>query len=121
MNPIQPEKEASVKSDKKLGSALVIAGMTIVIIGAFVFAFTRTDQFVENLPAGPGKDVLLEACSGCHTVQHVLKTGRTYQGWEAALGWMQKMHGMGPLSEQDKTALLEYLSENFQPPSTDEF
>jgi competence protein ComEA len=67
-------------------------------------------QHVE-LPAGPGKDTLIRACSRCHSPSNVIANGRNREGWEELI---TKMVGLGAVgTDEDFTEILDYLVKNF--------
>jgi cytochrome c5 len=77
---------------------------------------TLVDYLVAHfgpLPAGPGKDILLNTCTACHDLQRVKQEGGTREQWQDVLGTMLNEGAM--LSDQDFPVLLEYLAKNFGP------
>jgi cytochrome c5 len=66
------------------------------------------NQALDSLPPGPGRDVLLRACTSCHAVPLVTQQRKTPEEWAKTV---DKMVGWGaPLRPEDREALLAYLS-----------
>jgi len=65
------------------------------------------------LPDGPGKSVLLEVCTQCHTLDRIKTRGSTREGWNELL--MHMLNEGAPLPDKDYPVLLDYLAKNFKP------
>jgi cytochrome c5 len=63
------------------------------------------------LPDGTGKDIVLNVCTMCHTLQRVRGLHGTRDQWEEVLGTM--LNEGAPLTEQDFPVVLNYLARNF--------
>ena len=73
------------------------------------------DFLVRNhgpLPAGPGKDILLNTCTICHDLGRVRAHNVSREEWEETLSAMLNEGAM--LSDQDFPVLLNYLARNFR-------
>ena len=73
------------------------------------------DFLVKNhgpLPAGPGKDILLNTCTLCHDLGRVRIHTVSREEWEETLLAMLNEGAM--LSDQDFPVLLSYLARNFR-------
>jgi cytochrome c5 len=73
------------------------------------------DFLVRNhgpLPAGPGKDILLNTCTLCHDLGRVRAHTVSREEWEETLLTMLNEGAM--LSDQDFPVLLNYLARNFR-------
>ena len=64
------------------------------------------------LPAGPGKDILLNTCTICHDLSRVRAHTVSRDEWEETLLAMLNEGAM--LSDQDFPVLLNYLARNFR-------
>ena len=68
------------------------------------------------MPAGAGKDTLIRVCSKCHSPDNVIANGQDRAGWENTI---TKMAGFGAEgSDEEFTAILDYLVKNFPPVTT---
>jgi cytochrome c5 len=65
------------------------------------------------LPDGPGKSVLLNVCTQCHTLDRIKTRGSTRAEWNELL--MHMLNEGAPLSDDDYPVLLTYLARNFKP------
>ena len=64
------------------------------------------------LPAGKGKDILLNTCTVCHDLSRVRAHRVSPEEWEETLNAMLNEGAM--LSDQDFPVLLNYLAKNFR-------
>jgi cytochrome c5 len=74
------------------------------------------DYLVENngpLPDGPGKAILLNVCTQCHTRERILLRGATRAEWEDTLVHM--LNEGAELTDEEFPVLLNYLARNFRP------
>jgi len=63
------------------------------------------------LPDGPGKAVLLNICTQCHSLDRVKARGATREEWEELL--MHMLNEGAPLSDRDYVNVLTYLARYF--------
>ena len=64
------------------------------------------------LPEGPGKAILLNICTQCHTLSRVKLRRGDRQSWDDLLSHM--LNEGAPLSDDDYPVLLNYLARNFR-------
>jgi mono/diheme cytochrome c family protein len=64
------------------------------------------------LPDGPGKSIVLEKCTRCHTLNRVRHHFTTPEGWADTLSAMFN-EGLS-LSDEEFAAVLRYLARNFR-------
>jgi cytochrome c5 len=64
------------------------------------------------LPEGPGKPVLLNICTQCHTLERVKVRSGDRQSWDDLLSHM--LNEGAPLNDDDYAVLLNYLARNFR-------
>ena len=64
------------------------------------------------LPEGPGKAVLLNICTQCHTLDRVKVRSGDRQSWDDLLSHM--LNEGAPLNDDDYPVLLNYLARNFR-------
>lgn len=70
----------------------------------------------NQLPDGPGKDVVLRVCGQCHAVDLITGKGNTRDGWTQVVGVMIARGAQG--SDDDFDTIVEYLTTYF-PPNSD--
>lgn len=69
---------------------------------------TLENQAIDSLPPGHGKEMLLRACTTCHSVQMVTQQRKPAAEWAKTV---DKMVGWGaPLQPADRQALVDYLA-----------
>lgn len=65
-----------------------------------------------SLPEGPGKAILLNICTQCHTLERVKVRGGDRDSWNELLSHM--LNEGAALSDEDYPILLGYLARNFR-------
>ncbi|HKQ15094.1 MAG TPA: pyrroloquinoline quinone-dependent dehydrogenase [Steroidobacteraceae bacterium] len=63
---------------------------------------------VDDLPAGPGRDVLVRSCASCHELGVVLARGRTRPEWAEVTSLMVDRGAV--IGADDRELLLDYLA-----------
>lgn len=56
-----------------------------------------------------GRDLVLAACTGCHTTELVVQSHMSRKSWETTLTWMEETQGLKPLEPAVRKAILDYL------------
>jgi mono/diheme cytochrome c family protein len=65
----------------------------------------------DPFPEGPGKEILMKACTQCHTADPIATLHRTRDEWKDTV---DAMKGYGAdLNDDDTGVLLDYLAKNF--------
>jgi len=64
----------------------------------------------QNFPDGPGKDIVVATCGGCHAINR-LRAGYTPAGWNMLQHMMQNMGA--PIAPEDWPVVTTYLMKNF--------
>lgn len=83
--------------------------LPLVALGFVLPAFTTTDVFA----APDGASLLEERCSVCHPSSRPKSKQKTPEQWEATVN---RMIGKGAkLTEEEKGALLDFLSKTYKP------
>ena len=67
-------------------------------------------QAQQDLPDGPGKDLVLAHCGGCHDINRV-RAGYSPEGWRTVIRMMQNVDTPVPADQWD--TVTEYLIKNF--------
>jgi hypothetical protein len=78
-------------------------------------AFTPTDEQVEDLPAGPGRDETFYACTPCHNFKLVSQQGLNRAQWDDTLTFMTRRHSMPEIEGKDRELILSYLEKTYPP------
>jgi cytochrome c5 len=65
------------------------------------------NRALDSLPPGPGKDVLIRACTQCHAASLITQQRKPPEEWAKTV---DKMVGWGaPLGAEERQALVSYL------------
>jgi hypothetical protein len=62
----------------------------------------------QQLPDGPGKEVLSKLCAGCHDLMFTVSTRETEEGWTRIVNDMRSKGADG--SEEDFAKVIAYLT-----------
>lgn len=68
-------------------------------------------SLAQDLPDGPGKDVILKICRDCHDLDTVTGENRTKEGWSKTVAKMVDRGAEG--TDEQFDAVIAYLSKNF--------
>ncbi len=63
----------------------------------------------ESLAPGAGRELVVSACTGCHTAEIIVSSHMSRKNWETTLTWMSETQGMVPLEPALRKAILDYL------------
>lgn len=77
-----------------------------IVVFALAFPLGAAD-----LPAGPGRDILVKACDTCHKAADIGEYRHTRNEWTAAIDRM--MRRGAKLTGPESDVLIEYLAANF--------
>jgi competence protein ComEA len=103
-----------MRAVKDTKASMAAMALILVATGAFVAAGQNpppAQPQQDVLPAGPGKDVTVKVCSGCHSVGIVASLRLTRDGWSAVVKDMVKEGAKG--TDEELAQVLDYLSTNF--------
>ena len=95
-------------------ASMAAVALTLAASGAFVAARQNPDPpktQQDALPAGPGRDITLKVCSGCHQPGIVASLRLTREGWAAVMKDMVREGAKG--TDAELAQVLDYLSTNF--------
>jgi mono/diheme cytochrome c family protein len=84
----------------------------LVMLVAALPAVASEDTIM--LKDGPGRDVLLNNCAACHSLDYVQTNSPfpTQKVWEAEVTKMIKVFG-APISDSDAKIIVDYLAKNY--------
>jgi competence protein ComEA len=68
-------------------------------------------SLAQDLPDGPGKDVLQKICLDCHDLDTILVDNRTREGWKKEVVKMGERGAEG--TDDQFEAVVNYLTKNF--------
>jgi cytochrome c5 len=83
-----------------------------VTVAMAVWAFAA----VQDLPEGPGKDILEANCTICHDLDRVKSKHYDKDSWQGIIESMRdKRDGPKDLTDEEIQVLANYLTKNFGP------
>lgn len=63
---------------------------------------------------GPGLDLVIRNCTGCHSAKLITQNKATASGWRGTIQWMQETQGLWKLGD-DEDVIVQYLSDFYAP------
>src|ERR1700722_9898364 len=91
---------------------LALAGLAAL---SLAFATPLRAQPAPTLPPGEGRDVVVNVCTGCHTLNTIVQIRDGSAGWRQFVNYMI-MKG-AQVSQHDSDTIVQYLTTNFGPSS----
>jgi hypothetical protein len=79
----------------------------------FLFAVSIVAADDPSLPEGPGKDVVEDTCTECHTLHRIKIQRLNEEGWNSILREM--LENGAAIEADDIKTIVEYLAKNFGP------
>lgn len=89
--------------------ASVVAGTAAVHAGGPDKSVVVT--VAQELPDGPGKELLPKLCAGCHDLMFTVSTRETKEGWAGIVNDMRAKGADG--TDADFDVVVAYLAANF--------
>jgi len=94
----------------------VLSAVALLVIARWVSpsnVAAGATSVAASMPKGKGKDETLRYCSGCHTMDVIVKQHKSKQRW---LETVQVMAQKGTTaSEEDLLTVVDYLAKNYGP------
>ncbi|MBF9233490.1 c-type cytochrome [Microvirga alba] len=77
----------------------------------------RADETAIKLKDGPGRDVVMNNCAACHSLDYIQMNSPFLDQklWEAEVTKMIKVFG-APVDDSDAKAIVDYLSRSYGRP-----
>ena len=76
--------------------------------------FDANDDY-WGLPRTVGYEEVAAYCTSCHSLAIVMQQHVTAERWQYLLTWMVEKQNMSPLSPEEHSLVLKYLTANFSP------
>jgi hypothetical protein len=92
---------------------LIAAAAAALLLGLAPSALAEDPNDV--LPDGPGKDVVVRACTGCHEAFQISEKPRTPIAWELVIGKM--IDGGAELTPEEQDTVYAYVVKHFGKPA----
>lgn len=106
-----PSSQSAPPSQTPSGTDSTATGASSPAASSTAQSATATP--VDPWPVSPGKDTFLQTCSSCHGPETVIGHNLDVGGWTDVLNQMIQNGAQG--SNDDFSAILEYLATNFGP------
>ena len=87
--------------------AYVTAGALVAVFGLSGAVLARSG---DVLPDGPGKDVVVRVCTGCHEASPITRKRRNSEDWDYVISKM--IDGGAELTSQEQDVVHAYLVAN---------
>ena len=76
----------------------------------------------SGFPEGPGRELVVQQCTACHSGKLVQQNRATREGWREILRWMQRSQNLWVLPPDMENRILAYLATHFgRPGEADEY
>ncbi|ASJ74199.1 hypothetical protein [Granulosicoccus antarcticus] len=99
---------------RKYGLQGIATGLLAAwLVVPFASVQAQDDPFGAGWPEGEGRALTGAWCGGCHSLNLVKQQGLTHEGWDVLLDWMSAKQNMPPLSGDNRSLVLGYLTSNF--------
>ena len=110
-----------IMSAARIARRIVVGLLLVGVAGpAAAQNFTPRDETPDQFPAGPRRDEAFYTCTACHNFKLVAQQGMNRRRWNESIDLMIAKHGMPPLDDKERTAVLDYLETAFpeRPPAS---
>ena len=85
----------------------------VVVAGSVLCLAVVCAAWAQDLPPGPGREIVQRACSNCHELQQVIAPRKTADQWA---GTVDRMIANGAkLSDAEYDMVVDYLAAHFAP------
>jgi mono/diheme cytochrome c family protein len=105
-----------MRRKKQIAIMLMSAGTFMTCISVVGSSQQKSDppaKKTDDLPAGPGKEVFVRACTTCHASNTVTAQRKTADEWKATISEMQDRGAT--VSDAETDQIVQYLATNFGP------
>jgi hypothetical protein len=80
-----------------------------LVVLSLALALAQAQTTSPELAEGEGRDVVLAACTGCHTTDLIVSAHMSRKSWDTTLTWMEETQGLEPLEPDVRKTILDYL------------
>ncbi len=99
-----------MKSGKRIDAAMVYAA-TLALLVSWGAAGGQSVSSTEQLAPGPGRELVMRACSSCHSTTTVIQHRDTAAGWANEVDTMVARGAM--LSAAEESKVVAYLAQHY--------
>lgn len=114
---LQPAPSSVAVDNSSAAAASSTAHPSVILSSDFIVPRSHpTRQYwIDRLPAGAGRDIVIGKCQGCHDLQRTMAFARPKEQWFNVVESM--MRRGAPLTAAEKPVIIDYLAKNFGPAS----
>jgi virginiamycin B lyase len=94
-----------------MSNRILIGAMAATLLLAVVPVDAQQALSPPQLPDGSGKDVVQQACSGCHSLGRFTNSGYSPEEWKTVIAMMRNVGA--PLAPDQVPVVTDYLTKNF--------
>ena len=69
----------------------------------------------QELPAGPGQELVVAHCTACHSHRLIIQNRGTEEDWRRLIRWMQETQNLWPIPADQLDSIVGYLSTHYAP------
>jgi len=80
------------------------------VLGLGIFLAASAHAAPGQLPEGPGRDVVANTCTLCHSQAIIIANRMSRENWDKTLDWMRDKQGMPEPDPETRKKILDYLA-----------
>jgi len=104
----------TIMSAARIARRIFLAAALLGLAGpAAAQNFAPRDETPDQFPAAPSRDEAFYTCTACHNFKLVAQQGMNRRRWNESIDLMVAKHGMPPLEDKERAAVLDYLEAAF--------
>ena len=95
-------------------AGLVLAAGALLLTGACGALWAASATEITQLKAAPGRDVTLDGCVKCHSVEYIPSNAPAMNRavWQKTIQKMRERFG-APITDEQAQQILDYLAANY--------
>jgi Quinohemoprotein amine dehydrogenase A, alpha subunit, haem binding len=93
----------------------LFARLLALVLPLLLISLTRAAD--SDLPDGPGKEIVEDTCTDCHTLERIKSQHMTEEGWNNTIHEM--IENGAAINSDDVKIIVDYLTKNFGPDKKD--
>ena len=89
----------------------LFARLLVLVLPLLLISLTSAAD--SDLPDGPGKEIVEDTCTDCHTLERIKSQHMTEEGWNNTIHEM--IENGAAINSDDIKVIVDYLTKNFGP------
>jgi hypothetical protein len=100
-------------------AALLSSSLALILVNAVhpvpasAMPAPQAKKWVDQMPDGDGKQLIVAKCQLCHTLERVVTSHRTKDDWDSVISLMIEQGAA--LTDDEKKTVVDYLATNYPP------